>query len=290
MKSKVSIVHNPRVDRGLAHALEHLGSLSELFNDKHVAIKPNETWASPGDLTACTQADTVKALIRLVKRYRPFKITVTGGSGDGETDQIFGYLGIDKVIFEERVEFFDHNRGPFEKIHLDYGPAHEVIINPHIFSFDTIVSLAQHKVHKRADVTLTMKNTAMSFPAADYYGHPRWKYEHAREVFFGDLHGFITGMCQRFPFQLGIINGHPAMTGTGPIGGKAFESQLVIAGRDFVAVDAVGAYLLGRKNVSHIEQADYLGLGQSDLNNIEIAGTPLERAADIFNARASERK
>ncbi|MFP4013180.1 MAG: DUF362 domain-containing protein [Chitinispirillaceae bacterium] len=287
MRSKVAIAHNPKIDRCLAHALENLGNLSDLFTDKHVAIKPNETWASPHDLTACTQADTVKALIRLIKRYRPFKITVTGGSGDGETDQIFQYLGIDKVIAEEKVEFFDHNRGPFEKIRLEYGPAHEIVINPHLFSFDSIVSLAQHKVHKRADVTLTMKNIAMSFPAADYYGHPRWKYEHADETFFGDLHGFITGMCQRFPIQLGIINGHPAMIGTGPIGGKTFESKMVIAGRDFVAVDAVGAHILGRKNVSHIEQADYLGLGQSNLDNIEIVGIPLDRAMDIFDERAS---
>ncbi len=287
MKSNVAIAHHAQITKGLAQAFELLGDLSDLFYDRNVAIKPNETWASPDNLTACTQADTVRSLIKMIKRYRPYKITVTGGSGAGETDQIFEYLGINKVISEEDVEFFDHNRGPFENMHLSYGPAREVVINPHILSFDTIISLAQHKVHKRAEVTLTMKNIAMSFPAADYYGHPRWKYEHSQETFFNDLHGFIAAMLQRFPVQLGIINGHPAMIGTGPIGGKTFDSELVIAGRDFVAVDKIGALILGKDNVSHIEQAANLGLGQSNLEKIEISGISLEKAKEIFNRYAN---
>jgi len=118
----------------------------------------------------------------------------------------------------------------------------------------------------------------MSLPANDYYGHPDIKYEHGHEAFFADLHGFIAGICQRFPISLAIINGHPAMTEK-----FCFNSQIVIASRDFVAADAIGARVMEiEKPVTYIEQAAFLGLGQSRPENMEIAGISVEEAVEIF--------
>jgi uncharacterized protein (DUF362 family) len=286
MASRVSIVHQADIERGVREALGLLEGLEELFAGRHVAVKPNDTWASPVDLTACTQADTLRAVLRFIRERRPKRFTVTGGSGDGETDRIFRLLGLDRVIREEGVEFFDHNRPPFQAVELAHGPQREVMVNPRVLEYDTLVSLAQHKVHQTATVTLTMKNIAMSYPAADYYGHPRNHRLHPHR-FFQDMQGFIAGMCRRFPIDLGIIAGHPAMTGRGPIGGHTFESGLVLAGRDFVAVDAAGALLLGFDRVEHIRQADRLGLGTAKLDRLEIAGLPLQEAAEVFR-RARE--
>lgn len=287
MKSQVAIAQNADVEKAIPDALELLDGLSELFEGKHVAVKPNETWASTDDLTACTQADSVRATIQYLKRYNPKEITVTGGAGAAETDEVFRLLSIDKVIEEEEVGFFDHNRPPFSAVKLEYGPQEEVMVNPKVFEYDTLVSLAQHKVHGTATVTLTMKNIAMSYPAADYYGHPRYTQVHPHK-FFDDMHGFIDGMCQKFPIDLGIIVGHPAMIEKGPIGGKTFESELVIASRDFVAADSVGAKLLGKDSVGHLVDAEKLGLGTASLNNIEIVGTSLDEAIRIFNEKAGK--
>lgn len=285
MASKVAIYHHSDIDKSIPEALNLLGDLSELFQGKHVAVKPNETWASPKDLTPCTQADTLRAVIQYVKKFGPEKITVTGGAGSAETDEIFKILGLDKIIQEEGVEFFDHNRPPFQTVKLDYGPQNEVVVSPKVFEYDTLISLAQHKVHSTAVVTLTMKNIAMSYPAADYYGHPRYK-QLKPHHFFDDMHGFITGMCQRFPIQLGIIVGHPAMIEKGPIGGKTFESELIIASMDFVACDAIGAKLLGFDKVKHIVDAEKIGLGTANLDKIKVLGTPLDEAIKIFNDKS----
>lgn len=288
MKSRVAIADNLDVEKAINGALDKLEGLSELFVGRHVAIKPNETWASADDLTPCTQADTLRAVIRYVKGYYPKIITVSGGAGAGETGEIFRLLGIDRVIREEEVEFFDHNRPPFTRVGLYHGPQDEVMVNGHIFDYDSIISLAQHKAHHIAEVTLSMKNIAMSFPAGDYYGHPRAKRLHAHR-FFEDMHGFIAGMCQRFRPSLALIVGHPAMTGTGPIGGHTFESGIVIASKDFVAADSVGAAILGADKVPHILQAQSLGLGTADLHNIEILGVPIGEATKIFNERMSRK-
>ena len=77
------------------------------------------------------------------------------------------------------------------------------------------------------------------------------------------------------------------MIGKGPIGGKTFEAQLTIAGTDFVAVDAVGAKLLGYERVRHIEEAASLGLGTADLDHIEVVGLSLAEAVRVFREQAS---
>lgn len=287
MKSKVSIVYDLDIKKSIPSALDYLGDISDLFQGKHVAIKPNDTWASPRDITACTQADSVEAVIKYVKRFNPKKITMSGGAGAEETDTVFRYLGIDKIIQQEKVEFFDHNKGPFKSVSLEYGPQKEVMINPYVLEYDTLISLAQHKVHESATVTLTMKNIGMSYPAADYYGHSRQKKVHHHN-FFEDLHCFIVGMCQKFPMSLGIIVGHPAMIGVGPIGGKTFESGITIASRDFVAADYTGAKILGFENVRHIKEAERLNLGVANMDAIEIVGMSFDKALEIFKRQSGK--
>lgn len=287
MRTTVAITQNEDIRASVAAAFSALGDLSSLFGGKHVAIKPNDTWADASDLTPCTQADTLEAVIRQVKRFNPAKITVTGGSGAAETDDVFRVLGLDKVIGKEGVEFFDHNRPPFESVRLGYGPQDAVMINPYILSYDAVVSLAQLKVHQSATVTLTMKNIAMSFPAADYYGHPRETQVNPNS-FFDDLHGFIAEMARRFPIALGIIAGHPAMLGTGPIGGEAVETGLIIAGTDPVAVDSVGARLLGHPRVQHITEAAKLGLGTDSPHRIDFPCLTDLQAREILHNRKLE--
>ena len=54
------------------------------------------------------------------------------------------------------------------------------------------------KLRETAMVTLALKNIAMSYPAADYYGHPRSTEKHANQ-FFADMHSFIAAMARRWP-------------------------------------------------------------------------------------------
>jgi hypothetical protein len=57
---------------------------------------------------------------------------------------------------------------------------------------------------------LALKNIAMSYPAADYYGHPRGSCRQPNQ-FFDDMHSFIAAMAKRFPIHLAIAVGHPAL-------------------------------------------------------------------------------
>src|ERR671939_1551769 len=127
----------------------------------------------------------------------------------------------------------------------------------------------------------------MSFPAADYYGHPRHDQKHAN-AFFEDMHSFIAAMARRFPIHLALVVGHPAMIATGPLGGHAVETGLVIASTDPVAADVVGARLLGFRPqaVRHLWEAGRLGVGETDTEKMEFPAMSLDDAARAFTQAA----
>jgi uncharacterized protein (DUF362 family) len=271
------------IGQAIFAALDAL-DLEDLFTDKLVAIHPNDTAATPDDISGVTHADTLQAVVRHVKQFNPRHIVVSGGAGASITEDVFRYTGMMDVIEREGVEFFDHNHGPFHEISLESGPQRQIMINPRILEYETVVSLAQLKLHETATVTLSMKNIAMSFPAADYYGHPRASGEVHENDFFGDMQEFIVAMMQRFLPSLGIIVGHPAMVGTGPLGGIPVETGLVIASRDVVAADAAGAALFGfnMQAVRHIFEAHRAGLGEGRTSVMTFPRMSLSEAIEAF--------
>jgi uncharacterized protein (DUF362 family) len=290
----VAIAHDPSsIEHAVDQALGQL-PLESLVRGRLVAIKPNETYATADDVSGVTQADTLRAVVRVLKRFGPRHLVVSGGAGAAETEDVFRFAGLLDVINQEQVEFFDHNRPPFTSVDLSYAPERDVqgpqtaiMVNPRVLEYDTLVSLAQLKLHETATVTLSLKNIAMSLPAADYYGHPRAKQRH-EHAFFEDMHSFIAAMAQRFPIGLAIIAGHPAMIATGPLGGHTIETGLVIASTDPLAADVVGARLLGftPQAVRHLWEADRLGLGETDTSRMQFPGLGLREAIEAFTSAA----
>jgi uncharacterized protein (DUF362 family) len=285
----VAITQNRDIEQAIGQALAHV-PLDTLVRDKLVAIKPNETWASADDVTAVTQPDTLRAVIRHVKQFRPEHIVVSGGAGAAQTEEVFRISGMMQVVEQEGAEFFDHNRAPFIEVALDYmpevevsGPQKTVWVNPRVLEYDCLIALNQLKVHETATVTLALKNIAMSYPAADYYGHPRSSQKH-ENFFFQDMHSFIVAMARRFPANLAITVGHPAMVATGPIGGYTVETGLVIASTDAVAADVVGARLLGfePQGVRHLWEARGAGVGETDTARMRFPELSLREAIERF--------
>ena len=286
--SIVAIGHNDEsIEASINQALGEL-DLRDIIEGKLVAIKPNDTYADPGNLRGVTRGDTLRAVIRYIKQFNPKKIVATGGSGAAITYDVFKLTGMIDVLNEEKVEFFDHNIHPFEEVKLDFGPQRSIMVNPRVFEYETLISLAQHKMHATATVTLCLKNIALSYPAADYYGHPRDSMTGHDHNIFDDLQRFIVAMAKRFPIQLGIIVGHPSMIGTGPLDGKVVETGITIASKDAIAADAVGAKLFGfnHQAVRHLFEAGKLGLGKSDIVDINVKGVPLSEAIRIFTQKA----
>jgi uncharacterized protein (DUF362 family) len=289
----VPITQNVAIELAIPEALHHL-ELEPLIRGKRVAVKPNDTWASAEDTTAVTQPDTLRAVLRYVQRFEPRELVVSGGAGAAETEEVFRLAGLMDVVAQEGATFFDNKRPPFTAVALEYkpeadvrGPQASVMVNPRVLTYDTLIALNQLKVHQTATVTLALKNVAMSYPAADYYGHPRLTQQH-RHWFFDDMHPFIAAMAKRFPISLAVTVGHPAMIGIGPLGGHAVETGLVIASTDPVAADVVGAKLLGFEvqAVRHLWKAGRLGVGETEIDMMDFPDQSLPDAFAAFTTAA----
>jgi uncharacterized protein (DUF362 family) len=78
------------------------------------------------------------------------------------------------------------------------------------------------------------------------------------------------------------------MIATGPLGGHAVETGLVIASTDAVAADAVGAKLLGfrAQAVRHLWEAGRLGLGETDTEKMEFPAMSMREAVGVFTKAA----
>lgn len=291
--TEVVITRADRIETAIIEALEHI-PLASLVRGRVVAAKPNDTWASREDTTGITQPDTLRAVLRAVRAYEPGTLVVSGGAGAAQTDEVFRIGGLMDVVTDEGAEFFDHNRAPFVSVEVPYrpsadvaGPQTSVMVNPRLLEYDTLIAVNQLKLHETATVTLALKNIAMSFPAADYYGHPRSTKQHENR-FFDDMHSFIAAMAKRFPIHLAITVGHPAMIATGPLGGHTIETGLVIASTDPLAADVVGARLLGFRPqaVRHLWEASRLGIGESDTDKMQFPKLSLSEAIGAFTEAA----
>ncbi|HKG24665.1 MAG TPA: DUF362 domain-containing protein, partial [Thermomicrobiales bacterium] len=110
--------------------------------------------------------------------------------------------------------------------------------------------------------------------------------------FFDDMHSFIAAMAKRFPVDLAVTVGHPAMIGTGPLGGHAVETGLAIVSTDPVAADVVGARLLGfqPQAVRHLWEAGRLELGETDVEKMDFPELDMRGAIEAFTEKAYGRR
>ena len=119
--------------------------------------------------------------------------------------------------------------------------------------------------HHRSGASLTIKN---------WYGLLGGR----RNIFHQQIHRIIAELAMMIKPTLVILDGTQAMMRNGPTGGALEDlkaTQTLIAGVDPVAVDTMGATLLGKRpqDLPHLLMAQEAGVGTVDyrsLNPIEL--------------------
>jgi hypothetical protein len=88
---------------------------------------------------------------------------------------------------------------------------------------------------------------------------------------------------------LAIVDGIIGMEGLGPIDGDPLEMDLIIAGDDPVAVDAVTSAVMGFESLEYgcVYAAAKSGIGIADLEKIQVVGRPIAEVRRRFK-RAAE--
>jgi uncharacterized protein (DUF362 family) len=250
-------------------ALEMVKAAQALPTGKTVLVKPNYVTTDAPTTGITTDGRIVEGVVRFLREHAVQEIIIGEGSGEGDTFEAFRVAGVDQVAERWKATMVDLNRDEFVQT-VPQNPLALKQVNIAKTALEsTIISVPKLKPHRLAGVTLSLKNMMGAItPKGSMHGHLSEK--------IVDLASIIRPSIAVVD---GIIAGEGHETSGNPV-----EMNLVLAGTDPVAVDAVGAAVMSipPRTVKHLRLAEERGLGTCNLEQIEILGEPLEKVRRRF--------
>ncbi|MGD0627123.1 MAG: DUF362 domain-containing protein [Thermodesulfobacteriota bacterium] len=274
-KSQVAIAKTPpnpdyqQIRAALEKAVDLLGGIQGMVRPgQKVLINPS--WVSARtkpEEAAITLPEVSRALADMVRDAGARPIIAESSAIGIDTEKVIAESGYQQLR-NRGYEVIDLKKTEFALFPIKNGKIFkEVQTYKLVQEADVIISLAKFKTHDQAQLTLAIKN--LKGLLTDKYK----KEFHQQGVFEGcvDWYGALRP-------QLSIVEAIYCQEGLGPIFGKPVEMDLIVAGRDAVAVDAVCGYISGfePEEVPITAEAVRRGLGVADRKEIEIVGESME--------------
>jgi len=278
--SQISFLTTEDRNQGIIKILQSIELPS--FDGKSVFIKPNLNSADP--FPGSTHMDTLRTLILEVKKRGAKRIIVGDRSGMGNSREVMKNLGIffmaDELDFDVMV-FDELSKEEWKIIRPPDGHWKKGFAIPKIISeVDCIIQTCCLKTHRfGGHFTLSLKNSvglvAKKIPGDNHnYMHELHLSIHQRKM--------IAEINSSYTPDLVLLDGMEAFVKGGPAKGKLVSPKIFLAGKDRVAIDALGVALLRKFGTTakvrkgpifeleQIARATELGLGASSPNQIKI--------------------
>jgi len=264
--TRVSITNvGDDIDAAFALAMARADCTGVIRPGDSVLIKPNwNACAIEGSTKLCT----VLAACRWARTQGAGDIVVGEGPvpvGREKIDAYLAEMGALAALAELDVPFvlFDDDKHVLFRELPDLPP--EIGIAKRALECDVLINLPMLKVHTCCMTTLCVKNLKGCLRPQDKMAFHR----------IGLLEA-VVALNRLIHSQINLIDGIEAMEG-GHNRGPRIPLDLFIAGRDPVATDAVGSARIGMGTgeVPLLKLAGQAGLGEYDLEKIEIVGEPL---------------
>jgi len=242
-------------------AVEGIGGLKRFVSRGDVVwVKPNIAWDRTPELAANTNPDVVATVVRLCFEAGAKAVKV-GDNPCNAARSTYVSSGIAAAAREAGAEvlFLDPTR--FRKMSIGGERVKIHPVCPEIIECDLVVNVPIVKHHGLAEATLCMKN---------YMG-----VIDDRGTFHQALPQCITDLARFMKPRICIMDAVRTLKAHGPRGGNPADVELkttVAAGVDIVALDALGAELLGRKpeNIRTIVMGQEAGLGKIDYRSLAL--------------------
>ena len=250
------------------------------MNGKHVVVKPNFNTADPPP--ASTHNDTLQQIITEIKANNPSQVTLAERSFQNFQD-VVSQKSIDTMSSEMgfNIVNLDHDSYTIfnrDDLHWNNGFRLPDTIN----DAEYLVSTCCLKTHHTGVITMSLKLSVGILPAY-----------HMNELHGSvDINRMIAEINLAYEPDLIIMDGVTTFISGGPAIGEEKAGNVIIAGTDRVAIDAVGTAVLkdlGSTRVSgkimslvQISRACELRLGIYDLNKINFL-TANQESEDYAN-------
>jgi len=226
-----------------------------------------------------TNPEVVRAVADLVREAGASPVIADSAARGVETDQVIAATGYDKLrekgyrVIDLKTEKVIRLKCPEAKI-LKTMKTFELVTK-----VDKIINIPLMKTHDSAEATLGLKN--MKGLLHD---------DHKSKLHRDGLYEGVVDVNARFTPDLVLFDGTWAMEGLGPMYGLPLRLDLIVAGRDVVAADAVAGYIMGFEPTELLTTrfAHERGLGEMELSKIKIVGEPLDSVRRRFKRVAED--
>ena len=241
-------------------SVESLGGMSRFVSrESTIWVKPNIGWDRRQEQAATTNPDVVAAIVEMCFQAGAKKVLVSDNPCN-EARNTFPRSGIQQAAEKAGAQVFFLDERKFRKMAINGKVLKEWAIYQDVVEADRLINVAIVKTHNLSKATLGMKNL-MGVTGG------------ARNRFHQDIDNSLVDLAAFLKPQLTVLDAVRILTANGPTGGNLADvkrKDTIVAGVDQVAVDAVGATLLGYKpeEIGHIVQANARGLGTINFNSL----------------------
>ena len=268
----------------LKRAVDAVGGMKSVIRkgDK-VLVRANACWAVQPDSGIACDPRVVEALMRLIRdETKPREVVVTDRSSIGaDTAESFRVTGVGEAALRggaDRLLPLEQDQRVPVQVPQPMVLFKPVYLSKTMLEADVLIYLAKMKVHKLTQISLTLK---MNQGSLDWYDALR---NHR-----ADMHQKMIDMLKVMRPHLSLVDALWPMQGQGP--GSPYPEDLIkdfnviLAGKDPVAVDAVGSTIMGfdaKHDIPMLRGAEMAGLGVATLKQIDIVGTPIGKVQRPF--------
>ncbi len=271
------------IKAGLERLLQKLGGIENFVRPgQRVVIKPNvvsEHGIKDGIYKGgiVTDPRLIKTLVEILLPLAGEIIIAEGSSiNRSETSKMFEHYGYQEIVELDpgKISLVDLNQ---DEARVKTVPGGKRMVSRKIpvtlETADVIISVPVMKIHFAAVVSLSIKNLQGAVPPLEKY----------MSHFFG-LWQSLININHLVKPDLIIIDGLCGQEGFGPISGTPRQMDLLIAGTNPAAVDAVATRIMGLEpeDVPTCLMAYLQGFGPLEMNDIELIGPPLQEISRPF--------
>ena len=287
--TKISIVSTADRTGGTRKAIELLDI--NPVKGKSVVLKPNFNTADPAP--GSTHSDTLRSFILTLQDMGAGKITLAERSGPGDTThhimETKGVLRMAKELGFDIVDLQAMDKDGWVLVQPEDSHWKEGFLFPKIYrDAESIVQTCCLKTHQfGGHFTLSLKcSVGMVPPGLRGGDYPYMNELHSSP----DQRKMIAEINTAYSPDLVVLDGVEAFVDGGPHIGKRVNANVIIAGTDRIAIDAVGVAILRMLGTTpevsqgpvfeqeQIARAVELGLGVQSADQIELVTGDKESA------------
>lgn len=235
------------IRKAASYAVELTAMLREVIREhgveakgKNVVLKPNLVEFDPA-APINTNPVLVMAALEAFRAEGAATVRIAEGPGHRrptlDLSEAAGYFG---TVRGFEGLFTDLNWAEVSRVAIPspFSGLSELYLPKMILGCDLLVSMPKMKTHHWVGATLSMKNFFGLVPGA-VYGWPK------NPLHWAGIPEVIADLQKVVPPTFAIVDGIDGMEGNGPIQGSLKHAGVIVAGRDFPAVDATCCRIMG---------------------------------------------